>query len=95
MVRVLMAVLIAFVAVFAAASEPFDIVLKGGRVVDPETGLDGVRDVGVRGDHIAADQLRCDSKSRGRSGRGVGFAYACEHVRARSHNSGPSGGADR
>lgn len=35
-------------------SEPFDIVLKGGRVVDPETGLDGIREVGVRGDRIAA-----------------------------------------
>jgi N-acyl-D-aspartate/D-glutamate deacylase len=51
---VLIAVLIASVAVSAAASETFDIVLKGGRVVDPETGLDGVRDVGVRADRIAA-----------------------------------------
>lgn len=54
MVRVLLAGLVAFAAVSAIANEPFDIVLKGGRVVDPETGLDGIRDVGVRGDHIAA-----------------------------------------
>jgi len=26
----------------------------GGRVVDPETGLDGIRNIGVRGDRIAA-----------------------------------------
>jgi N-acyl-D-aspartate/D-glutamate deacylase len=42
------------VAVSAAASETFDVVLNGGRVVDPETGLDGVRNIGVRGDRIAA-----------------------------------------
>jgi cytosine/adenosine deaminase-related metal-dependent hydrolase len=32
----------------------FDVVLAGGRVVDPETGLDQVGDVGVRGGSIAA-----------------------------------------
>jgi len=32
----------------------FDLVLSGGRVMDPETGLDAVRNVGIRGGHIAA-----------------------------------------
>jgi N-acyl-D-aspartate/D-glutamate deacylase len=32
----------------------FDLVLAGGRVMDPETGLDAVRDVGIRGGRIAA-----------------------------------------
>jgi predicted amidohydrolase YtcJ len=32
----------------------FDVVVAGGRVIDPETGLDDVRDVGVRGGSIAA-----------------------------------------
>jgi N-acyl-D-aspartate/D-glutamate deacylase len=36
----------------ALAPETFDVVLKGGRVIDPETELDGVRDVGIRGDTI-------------------------------------------
>jgi dihydroorotase len=31
----------------------YDLVLKGGRIVDPSTGLDGVRDIGVQGDTIA------------------------------------------
>jgi len=35
-------------------SEIFDIVLKGGRVIDPAGGLDGVRDVAIKGDRIAA-----------------------------------------
>ncbi len=34
------------------APEAFDIVLKSGRVIDPETGLDGIRDVGISGDTI-------------------------------------------
>lgn len=37
----------------AAPTPPFDLVIRGGRVMDPETGLDAVRDVGIRGDEIA------------------------------------------
>jgi N-acyl-D-aspartate/D-glutamate deacylase len=33
---------------------PFDVVLAGGRVMDPATGLDAVRHVGIRGREIAA-----------------------------------------
>lgn len=33
---------------------PYDMVIRGGRVIDPETGLDAVRDVGITGDRIAA-----------------------------------------
>jgi N-acyl-D-aspartate/D-glutamate deacylase len=32
----------------------FDIVLRGGRVIDPESGLDAVRDVALAGDQVAA-----------------------------------------
>src|ERR1700685_2413111 len=31
-----------------AAGQQYDLVIEGGRVVDPETGLDGVRNVGIR-----------------------------------------------
>jgi hypothetical protein len=37
-----------------ASAQPFDLVLSAGRVMDPETGLDAVRHVGLRGDRIAA-----------------------------------------
>lgn len=37
-----------------AVDDSYDIVLNGGRVIDPETGLDAVRNVGIRGDAIAA-----------------------------------------
>lgn len=33
---------------------PFDLVLAGGRVMDPSTGLDAVRHVGIQGTRIAA-----------------------------------------
>lgn len=43
--------------VLAAAlrsAEPYDVVLAGGRVMDPASGLDAVREVGLRGGRIAA-----------------------------------------
>jgi dihydroorotase len=35
------------------AEKSFDLLLKGGHVIDPANGLDGTMDVGVRGDKIA------------------------------------------
>ena len=35
------------------AGQQYDLVIEGGRVIDPETGLDGVRNVGVRDGKIA------------------------------------------
>jgi len=37
-----------------AAAATFDVVLNGGRVIDPETGLDAIRSVGIRDGRIAA-----------------------------------------
>ncbi len=37
-----------------AQTSNFDLVVAGGRVVDPESGLDAVRHIGIRGDRIAA-----------------------------------------
>lgn len=36
------------------AQEVYDIVLAGGRVMDPETGLDAIRNVGIRGQTVVA-----------------------------------------
>ncbi len=35
------------------AAQQYDLVLEGGRVMDPETGLDAVRNVGIRDGKIA------------------------------------------
>ncbi|MFY9949918.1 MAG: amidohydrolase family protein [Candidatus Sulfotelmatobacter sp.] len=40
-----------FLATIAVAQQ-YDLVLEGGRVMDPETGLDAVRNVGIRGGKI-------------------------------------------
>jgi N-acyl-D-aspartate/D-glutamate deacylase len=42
-----------WLAACANSPESFDVVLKSGRVIDPDTNLDGVRDVGIRGETIA------------------------------------------
>jgi N-acyl-D-glutamate deacylase len=45
--------LLPFVWFVACASPPqIDLVLAGGRVIDPETGLDAIRNVGISGDTI-------------------------------------------
>jgi N-acyl-D-aspartate/D-glutamate deacylase len=36
-----------------ATAQQFDLVIEGGRVIDPETGLDAVRNVGIRDGKIA------------------------------------------
>jgi N-acyl-D-aspartate/D-glutamate deacylase len=42
-------ILFSFLAITAfAAAQQYDLVLEGGRVMDPETGLDAVRNVGIR-----------------------------------------------
>jgi len=38
----------------AADTEPFDVVIAGGRVMDPESGLDAIRHVGIRDGSIVA-----------------------------------------
>jgi dihydroorotase len=41
-----------------ARAATYDLIVKGGRVIDPATGLDGVRDVAVAGGRIAAIAAR-------------------------------------
>ena len=37
----------------AQVAQPYDIVILEGRVIDPETGLDAIRNVAIRDDEIA------------------------------------------
>ena len=55
----------------------FDLVIANGRVMDPESGLDAVRSIGIRGGSIAAivgrgDRWRTDHR-RHRPGRRAGL----------------------
>ena len=42
------------VAFPVSGQETYDVVIRGGRVMDPETGLDAIRNVGIRGQTIVA-----------------------------------------
>lgn len=42
------------IAAAGPAAELYDVVLHGGRVMDPASGLDAIRDIGIRGRGIAA-----------------------------------------
>lgn len=46
-----------FAALTAGAQEFFDVVVVNGRVIDPESGLDGVRSIGIRGRRIEAIRI--------------------------------------
>lgn len=51
---VLAACFMSMIMICHAFSEVYDVVLKGGRVMDPETQLDAVMNVGIKGDKITA-----------------------------------------
>lgn len=51
---VTVAIVLAGVFTPAAAAQDYDVVIVGGRVIDPESGLDAVRHIGVRGGTIEA-----------------------------------------
>jgi dihydroorotase len=46
---------------FGATAVKYDLVIKGGRVIDPSRKLDGIRDVAISGDRIAAVQANIAS----------------------------------
>ena len=52
--RILAALVIAIGLMFAkqAVAQEFDVVILNGRVMDPETNFDGIRNVGIKGDRI-------------------------------------------
>jgi dihydroorotase len=54
MMRSVIAVLFGVLLTVAAYGQEYDVVLAHGRVMDPASGLDGVRYVGIRGGKIAA-----------------------------------------
>lgn len=54
-IRLIPSAIIAAVVLAAACSSPtYDLVIANGRVMDPESGLDGVRHVGITGGKIVA-----------------------------------------
>jgi len=68
------------------AAQNYDVVLRGGRVMDPESGLDAVRNVGINGQKIAAISTQ---QLRGRleiDARGLVVAPGFIDLHQHSHN---------
>src|SRR5262245_18981624 len=54
-----------------ASAQTYDVVIEGGRVVDPETSLDAVRNIGITNGRIAAISSDALSGTRVISARGL------------------------
>ena len=52
--RIILLVLLGALLAVAGWGQEYDVVLANGRVLDPATGLDGIRHIGIRGAKIAA-----------------------------------------
>src|ERR1041385_3004232 len=51
--RTLYALAAFFLLISPVNAQQYDLVIQGGRVIDPETGLDAIRNVGISGGKIA------------------------------------------
>src|SRR5580765_3466395 len=69
-------------ATFATAQQ-FDVVIEGGRVMDPETGLDAVRNVGIRDGEIA--RISSDPLSGKRTIQASGLVVAAGFIDLHQH----------
>jgi len=69
-----------------AAEEQYDIAIIGGRVIDPETGLDAVRNVGISGGKIVAvsEAAMAANKTINARGRIVSPGFIDMHAHSQS-----------
>jgi len=86
-----MALWLSFVLASSAVfAQQYDLVIEGGRVLDPETGLDAIRNVGIMGGKIArvsADPLR-GQRVIGASGLVVAPGFIDLHQHGQDLDSG-------
>ncbi|HEY6370844.1 MAG TPA: amidohydrolase family protein [Candidatus Sulfotelmatobacter sp.] len=79
--------LLAMASAFAAAQQ-CDVVLEGGRVMDPETGLDAIRNVGIRDGKIAS--ISADALSGRRTIQAAGLVVAPGFIDLHQHGQEPA-----
>jgi N-acyl-D-aspartate/D-glutamate deacylase len=80
-----------FFLFFTAAivtAQQFDVVIEGGRVIDPETGLDAVRNVGINGGTIA--RISAEALSGRRVIHAAGLVVAPGFIDLHQHGQEPA-----
>ena len=70
------------------AEPAYDVVIKGGRVIDPESGLDAVRNIGIKNDKILAISESSLQAANVIDANGRISARSCWNVRP-GHDRGP------
>src|SRR5271166_5463529 len=71
----------------ALAAQQYDLVIEGGRVMDPETGLEAVRNVGIRHGKIA--RVSSEPLNGRRVVRGAGLVVAPGFIDLHQHGQDP------
>lgn len=66
---------------------PFDLVIRGGRVLDPETGLDAIRNIGLKNGVIA--RIGAESLQGARTIEATGLTVAPGFIDLHSHGQDP------
>jgi hypothetical protein len=69
--------------------ERFDLVLRGGRVIDPANGVDGIRDLAFRHGKVAAVRERVDDSQADDTMDVTGRIVMPGHIDTHAHLSGP------
>jgi N-acyl-D-aspartate/D-glutamate deacylase len=70
-------------------SDSFDLVVRSGRVIDPETNLDAVRDIGIRGDTIV--RISVEPLTAARTIEARGLVVAPGFIDLHQHAQTPNG----
>ena len=79
-------------AVPVSAQERYDVVIRNGRVMDPETGLDAVRNVGINGGSKGTTQCDVDGECTGGDIHGAVWAKTWNGSRSANVARGGSSG---
>jgi len=82
--RTLTRVLLLFLSLSAASdAQQYDVVIEGGRVMDPETGLDAIRNVGVSGARI--ERISTETLAGKREVKAAGLVVAPGFIDLHQH----------
>jgi N-acyl-D-aspartate/D-glutamate deacylase len=90
MITRILLLLICLTGTVDAGAQSYDVVLSGGRVMDPESGLDAVRNVGITGDRIVRISTEPLMGKRVIDAKGLIVApgFIDVHQHAQDNNSG-------